>query len=154
RIQQVDVKGEVSDAQRRVNGFHGGAAHDFTRALGVLDVHPEERFDSQVEATAGKTAQAGLSLVQNRTGQPTRANHTIGSVDQLDQCVEGLRRRRSVGIDVTDNISGRRELESFNEGTTFADRIREVQGADERVTCRNALDGPQGVVATTIEHNY
>ena len=44
-IEQVDVKGEVGDAQGRMDFLDRRAARDFAGTLRVLDMHPEQGLD-------------------------------------------------------------------------------------------------------------
>lgn len=70
RDDEIDVEGEVGDLQGGMDGAGGVSGEDFGRALGVLDIEPEQRLDDEVEDAAGEAAHPGLGLVEHGAGEP------------------------------------------------------------------------------------
>src|SRR5438105_4636983 len=98
-----------------MNLFNGSPAHGFAGTLGVLDMHPEQGFDQNMETTAGEPAHPWLGLMQDRSWKPTRTDNAIGFTDPFDQIVEGVRRRGAICINVTNHLRERRELQPFDQ---------------------------------------
>src|SRR5208283_1076909 len=103
-VEEVDIEGQVRNAQARVHFFNRAAAHYFAGTLSVLDVKPEQGLDDQMEAAAGELAEPGLGLVQYSASQPARPNDAVRLVQQFDQVEKGVRGRGAVGIDVTHDV--------------------------------------------------
>ena len=154
RVKQVDVKREIRDAQCRMNFFDGGSPGNFARALGVLDVHPEQRFDDQMKTAARETPQTRLGLAQHRSGQPARTYDAISAISHLNKIVKGVRGRCTVGIHVTDEISMGREFQPLDQRTAFADGVRKIERGDKWKVRGNFFDDAERVIAAAIEHHH
>jgi hypothetical protein len=153
-IKQVDIEGQIGDAQGRVDPVYGWAPDYLARTLRVLDVHPEENFDQEVETAAGKTPQACLRLMQNRAWEPTRADHTVRIIDELDQLMKSARRSGPVGVDIPNDIRARSKFEALDERAAFADRFRKIQSPDTRVLACHAPYHTQSIIAATVQHYH
>src|ERR1039457_6160060 len=100
---------------------------------------------------AGKFPVSRLRLVDDRAGQPARADDTIRSVDAFHQIQKRARRRRAVGVRVADDIAERGELETFDERAALADGRAEFQPAHLGEIRRDALDDAERVVRAAVE---
>ena len=51
-IEQVDIKGDIGNAERGMDFFNGRAPHDFGPTLRILDIHPEEQLYERMKQPA------------------------------------------------------------------------------------------------------
>src|SRR5882724_2395332 len=65
-----------------------------------------------------------------------------------------MRRRCAIRVRITDEISLRREFETFDERAAFADGLFEFQSANSWKIRRDFLDDAERVVRAAIEHDY
>jgi len=154
RIEEIDVEGDVGDAQGGVNFLHGLAPHDLGAALRVFDAHAEEKFHEHVKDAAEDAAFHGLGLLQNGAGNPTRTDGAIDFLAVANEVQEGGRGSRSVGVHVTNQIGLGPEAEAFDEGAAFADGGLEFEPADNGKVGSGGFNDAEGVVAATVEHDH
>jgi len=133
--------------------FHRGAVHHFGAALGVADIHAEQNLNDRVKTTTGESPLAGLHLVQHRAGHPAGTDHAIRLVRMPHQIKKRSGLRRSIGIDISDQVRQRGHLESFDQRASFADGFGVIDAADLGKFGGNRLDDPHGVVAAAVEND-
>ena len=92
-------------------------------------------------------------MMDDRSRHPTRADHAIGLGGVPDQIEKGARRRRAVGVHVTNQVRVLREFEAFDEGAAFADGLAEFQRVNGGEFRRHAPNHAEGVVGATVEHD-
>ena len=130
------------------------AVHDLCAALRVANVHAEEKLDHRMKNPARKLAPAGLGLMQHRSGQPARTNHTIRLAAAPDQIMKRLRARRAVRVHITDQVRQRREFQALDQRAALPDRRGEFQRLHRRMFLRDAPDDAQRVVPAAVEHHH
>jgi hypothetical protein len=136
-----------------MDGFDGVPSHNLRPALRVANVHPEKRLDNEVKNAAGKLAAAALLDVQDCARQPSRADDAIRFADVLHEIVKRVWGRRSVRIHIANHIRERRELETFYQRATFANRLFELDHADKGKVSGYFLDDAVRIVAAAVEDN-
>ena len=138
-----------------MDDLDGMAANDLGPTLGVQDTHPEEEFDKEMEQSAGESTVLRLEMMHDGSRNPAGGDGTgnRGCFQRTHQVVEGFGRCCAVGIYVADEVRQGRQLESFNEGPSFADGTGKFTVCDAGMTLFSLLNHSQGVVSTPIEHD-
>ena len=95
RVEEVNVKGEVGEAESGVDGFRGLPLKDFGAALGVRDAHTGKTLHKQVEEPARETPFAGLGVGNVSPGDPSGGDDTVGFTrgaagDEIQECLGGV----------------------------------------------------------------
>jgi len=106
-----------------------------------------------METAAGELSDFGLLLMENSAFEPTGTNHAIGLAASSHQIMKCVRRSCTIGVDVSDQVRKRRELQPFDQRSAFANSLGKVEKADERIIGGNFLDDATGVVFATVEHD-
>src|SRR5687768_1799268 len=109
--------------------FHCFPFHHLRAALSIRDAHPEQHFHAPVEHPAGDATLASLRMVDPRPWNPAGSDYAIrvsrrASNGEVEKC---LGWRRSIGVDVSDQLSHRGKFQAFDQGTSFSNWFRKLQ---------------------------